>query len=163
MKLSKHEAQIEAEMNMTSMMDVTFLLIMFFMVVTDMSQQDLEDLQLPVAVTAAPDKPNPDEFRPIVNILIDGSMWVKRREYYDPENPDDYKAVRVWLAEVTNRMEKKDGLPDEPLLIRADENTPFKEVQKLMEQCGYKDIKIWKIQLAAAEEEKEGQKTGANP
>jgi len=49
-------------------------------------------------------------------------------------------------------------LPDDPLLIRADMNTPFKHIQKVMEQCGYKGILIWKIQLAAAESKKEEDK-----
>lgn len=160
MKLAKHDPKIESELNMTSMIDVVFLLIMFFMVVTDMSQSDLEDLQLPVALNAVPDKPNPDDFRPIVNIKIDGSMWVKRRCYYKPEAPDDYKEMRTHLAEVAARMEKKDGFPDLPLLIRADENTPFKEVQKLMEQCAYKGIQIWKIQLAASEATEEEKREG---
>lgn len=159
MKLNKHDPETDMDMNMTPMIDVVFLLIIFFMVITDLTQQDLEDLQLPVAMNAIPDKPDPDEFRPIVNIKIDGSMWVKRKELYNPEEPDEYKEIRTWLADVAVRMEKdKDGLPDEPLLIRSDENTPFKEVQKLMEQCGYQDVKIWKIQLAASEAEDEAKK-----
>ena len=39
-------------------------------------------------------------------------------------------------------------VPDEPVLVRADESTPFKFVQDIMEQCGQQDIQIWKIQLA---------------
>jgi biopolymer transport protein ExbD len=153
MNLAQHDPETDMEMNMTPMIDVVFLLIIFFMVITDMTQQDLEDLQLPVAVNAIPDKPKPDEFRPVVNITIDGKMYVKRRQYYDPEDPDDYKQIKEWLSDVADRMKKEPGtdLPDEPLLIRADQYTPFKEVQKLMEQCGYKGIQIWKVQFAAAE------------
>jgi biopolymer transport protein ExbD len=153
MNLSKHDPETEMEMNMTSMIDVVFLLIIFFMVITDMTQQDLEDLQLPVALNADPDKPEGDEFRPIVNIKINGEMYVKRQLIYDPEDSDAYKQVKDYLTGVALQMKKEvgTGLPDEPLLIRADENTPFREVQKLMEQCGYKGIQIWKIQLAASE------------
>jgi len=151
MKLTRHDPLTEMEMNMTPMIDVVFLLIIFFMIITDLTQKELEDLQLPIAVYAVPDKPDPKQFRPIVNIKIDGSMWVRKRQYYDPENPDDYKQIKEFLADVAERMKKKDDLPDEPLLIRADMYTPFKEVQKLMEQCGYKDIRIWKVQFAASE------------
>ncbi len=42
MNLSKHQFD-ELEMNMTPMIDVVFLLIIFFMLITDMTQQDLED------------------------------------------------------------------------------------------------------------------------
>ena len=155
MNLQKHDPETEMEMNMTPMIDVVFLLIIFFMVITDMTQQDLEELQLPVAQNAVPDKPDPDQFRPIVNVKHDGSIWVRREMYYDPENPDDYKKLREYLTFVAKRMEQKDKLPDEPLLIRADRVSSFKHIQKVMEQCGYKDIQIWKIQLAAAEPARE--------
>jgi biopolymer transport protein ExbD len=157
MNLAKHDPQTGMDMDMTPMIDVVFLLIIFFMVITDMTQQDLEELQLPVAQNAVADKPNPDEFRPIVNIKVDGSIWVKRRMYFDPENPDDYKELKGYLKDVADKMEKDAAskLPDEALLIRADMNTPFKYVQKVMEQCGYKGIQIWKVQLAAAESEKD--------
>ncbi|MCB9914311.1 MAG: biopolymer transporter ExbD [Planctomycetes bacterium] len=158
MNLSKHDPETEMELDMTSMIDVVFLLIIFFMVITDMTQADLEELQLPVAENAVADKPDPNEWRPIVNIKIDGSILVKRELLYDPENPDDYKQLREYLNTVAKRMKPdKDNpaLPGEALLIRADMNTPFKYVQKVMEQCGYKGIQIWKIQFAAAEEPEE--------
>lgn len=157
MNLNKHDPETEMDMDMTPMIDVVFLLIIFFMVITDMTQQDLEELQLPVAINATADKPNPDEFRPVVNIKVDGSIWVKRRMYFDPENPDDYKELRGFLSDVADRMKKDEAgvLPDEALLIRADMNTPFKYVQKVMEQCGYKGIQIWKVQLAASEAQKD--------
>lgn len=158
MNLNKHDPETDMDMNMTPMIDVVFLLIIFFMVITDMTQQDLEDLKLPVAKTAVADKPDPDEFRPVVNIKTDGSIWVKRKQYFDPENPDEYKELRAFLSDVAARMKRDPddsmGFPDEPLLIRADMNTPFKYIQKVMEQCGYKGVQIWKIQLAAAEAEK---------
>ena len=157
MNLNKHDPETDMDMDMTPMIDVVFLLIIFFMVITDMTQQDLEELQLPVAQNATADKPAPDEFRPVVNIKVDGSIWVKRRMYFDPENPDDYKELRGFLTDVAAKMEKDEAgvLPDEALLIRADMNTPFKYVQKVMEQCGYKGIQIWKVQLAASEAPKD--------
>ncbi len=159
MKLAKNDPRTEMEMNMTPMIDVVFLLIIFFMIITDMTQKELEDLKLPEAENAAPDEPDPDEFRPIINIKIDGTIWVKRQLYYNPEEDDQYQKLRAWLSDVAKRMKKEPymgmQLPDEPLLIRADMNTPFKYIQKVMEQCGYQDIQIWKVQLAAAETEKD--------
>jgi len=156
MKLQSTDDEQEMDMNMTPMIDIVFLLIIFLMVITDLTQQDLEDLQLPTATNAQPDKPDPDEFRPIVNITQDGSIWVKRKLIYDPEKPDDYKEVRAYLSDVAVRMEKSDDgldLPDEALLVRADQYSAFKHVQKVMEQCGYKGVQIWKLQLAASESE----------
>ena len=65
MNLSKHDPETEMDMDMTPMIDVVFLLIIFFMIITDLTQQDLEDLELPMAMHAVADKPDPDEWRPI--------------------------------------------------------------------------------------------------
>ena len=169
MQLQKTDDEQEMEMNMTPMIDVVFLLIIFFMVITDLTQQDLEELKLPTAENAQPDKPKPDEFRPVVNIKQDGSIWVKRKELYDPENSDDYKMVREYLSDVAKMMEREkfDGtattrndpnsIPGEALLVRADQFSAFKHTQKVMEQCGYKGIQIWKLQLAASEAEKDSE------
>ena len=167
MKANLKAAQDECRLEMTSMIDVVFLLIIFLMVITDLTQQDLEDLQLPTAENAQPDKPDPEDFRPVVNIKQDGSIWVKRKKIYSPEpgKADNYEEVREYLAQVAQRMDHEtfDGtpakrgpntIPGEALLVRADEFSPFKHTQKVMEQCGYKGVQIWKLQLAASEAEK---------
>ncbi|HJO27371.1 MAG: hypothetical protein CMK00_01670 [Planctomycetes bacterium] len=162
MNLSKHDPETEMEMNMTPMIDVVFLLIIFFMIITDMSQADLEELTLPTASNAKEDKPDADDFRPVINIHIDGRMIAKREVLYDPEDDDDYKKLKAYLGDVSAMMEKEhfnkeEGtgplIPGEALLIRADENTPFKYIQKAMEFCGLQDVQIWKVQLAASESE----------
>jgi biopolymer transport protein ExbD len=168
MNLSKHDPETEMEMNMTPMIDVVFLLIIFFMIITDMTQQDLEELVLPMAQFAREDKPDPEEYRPIINIQYDGKIIIKREKYYIPEeddgNADPYIRVKEWLAKTAKRM-KKDFLtegattgpkvPDEPLLIRADISTPFKHIQKIMEFCGAAGVQIWKVQLACSVPESE--------
>jgi biopolymer transport protein ExbD len=172
MNLSRHDPETDMDMDMTPMIDVVFLLIIFFMIITDLTQQDLEELQLPVALHAVPDKPKPDEWRPIVNIPHDGRYIVKGDAIYEPEQDDSlakpYDRATEWLAMASSRMEKapfdpekpasagNPMIPDEALLLRADQVTPFKYIQKIMELCGTKGVEIWKIQLAASEpEEKE--------
>ena len=69
------------------------------------------------------------------------------------KNPDNYKMLREHLADVSRNMKRDDKnpkLPGDALLIRADESSAFKHVQKIMEQCGYKGIQIWKLQLAVS-------------
>ncbi len=160
MKLNKHDPETEMDMDMTPMIDVVFLLIIFFMIITDMTQQDLEDLKLPVAKTAVADKPNPDEFRPVVNIIASGEIWVMGDQIYDPENDDEYGKLKAYLKMQSTLMEEEpldEAQPSgpqvkaDPLLVRADQSTPFKHVQKVMELCGLEGIQIWKVQLAAAE------------
>ncbi len=167
MNLAKHDPETEVEMNMTPMIDVVFLLIIFFMIITDMTQQDLEELTLPMAEKASKDEPKADEWRPILNITYDGRMVVSRDVLYDPATHDSlanpYGDVELWLAGAAERMEKehfnkeeKTGplIPGEALLLRADESTPFKHMQKVMELCGKTGIQIWKVQFAASVPEK---------
>jgi biopolymer transport protein ExbD len=160
MKLNKSDAQTDIALDMTPMIDVVFLLIIFFMVITDLSQQDLEDLELPTANSAMPDKPDPKVWRPILNVKHTGEMVIKRNKYFDPEintGPKKYEELKVQLLQMANMMKKApvgEGstrlVPDEPLLIRADESTSFKFVQDIMEQCGDQAISIWKLQLAVS-------------
>ena len=152
------------------MVDVVFLLIIFFMIITDLTQADLEDLQLPVAQAATPDKPDPDEWRPVLNVLYNGRIVVKRETLYEPEAEgetagDPWRDIKIWLADAAKRMEtaplNENGtgplVPDEAVLIRADESSEFRTIQKIMEFCGGTGVQIWKVQLAAAEPPKDGQ------
>jgi len=160
MNLAKHDAETDLDMDMTPMIDVVFLLIIFFMIITDMTQQDLEDLELPTAIHAKPDEPPPDEWRPIMNVSHLGVIIVKKKTYYDPEvnlGPQKWDDLRLWLSAAAKRMKKapfpegsSNMIPDEPILIRADQSTPFKYVQYIMEQCGQQSISIWKLQLAVS-------------
>lgn len=160
MKMSRTDPGTSIELDMTPMIDVVFQLIIFFMLIMDMSQDELEQLHLPQAVTASPDNPDPTEIRPVVNILSGGEILVKRDLIYDPNADDQYAKLKEFLAGMARRMpkepldEKNPGGPKVPanaLLIRADRSTPFKHIQKVMEVCGIEGIQIWKVQLAAAE------------
>ncbi len=164
MKLTKTDPGGDILMDMTPMIDVTFQLIIFFMLLMDMSTKDLEDLVLPKAETATPDKPNPKDQRAVINITSDGRILVKRDPLYDPNNDDGYEKVKKFLSEKARLMPKARTdpanpnspiAPDKPVLIRADQATPFKHIQKVMELCGLQGIQIWKIELAAAEVKKE--------
>lgn len=168
MNLNKHKME-EEQMDMTPMIDVVFLLIIFFMLISDMTQQDLEILTLPKAVSAVPDEPNVKDFRPVINVRQDGVMVVKQEEVFVPTaegGTDDEQGIKQTLLTFSDLMdtdffnkELKTGaqIPDDFLLIRADQWTPFHYVQRIMTLCGDTDIQIWKVQLAAGtvEEEKE--------
>ena len=56
----------EAEMNMTPMIDVVFLLIIFFMLVSEISNLNMEDIQVPRAMMANIDKENRDADKMVI-------------------------------------------------------------------------------------------------
>lgn len=173
MKISKTDPETTVDLDMTPMIDVVFQLIIFFMLIMDMTQDELEMLHLPKAVTASPDEPDPLEIRPVINILSGGEILVKRDLIYDPNADDQYAKLKEFLAGMARRMPKEPldetkpngpKVPANALLIRADRSTPFKHIQKVMEICGIEGIQIWKVQLAAAEGAKaEDAEGGAAP
>lgn len=195
--MAKVNADVELNIDMTPMIDLTFLMIIFFIVVNDMSKTELEEMKLPIAMEAGKDVPPPG--RPILNVrwfppggvpkgvkdqylkqfnmtIPDDVEWCdvvwKRKilyhPYWDPAGHMDpvrrtqqdpwWQLAQVMADVFVPAMPKKFDeelkieLPDDPILIRADRNTPFKYIQKIMELCARNNIKIWKVQIAASED-----------
>ncbi|MBM3984152.1 MAG: biopolymer transporter ExbD [Planctomycetes bacterium] len=141
------------KMDMTPMIDVVFQLIIFFMLVTDMSQQDLAELKLPYAQKAAKDELM--KGRLTFNLLKDGEIEIKRDRKGTMDDPGTQNWVRGFLQrEVAKKPLEPDGTSDRPILIRADRETEFKHVQKILRVCGENGIRIYKIHLAAAQNER---------
>ncbi|MHC5079838.1 MAG: ExbD/TolR family protein [Planctomycetota bacterium] len=140
----------EMKMNMTPMIDVVFQLIIFFMLVTEMAQADLEMLTLPSASEASPDN-NPEKKRITVNLLPPEAGGVCRVKVKGKVM--DQKALHRYLK--TEAEISRD--PDDPrlstraLLIRADRETTFRWVQFVMQECVKPGVGIWKIQIAVKE------------
>lgn len=140
-------------MNMTPMIDVVFLLIIFFMIVTDLTQQELEELTLPKADMAQKDE-NPPERRLVVNIDDKGHYIVKRNDMGIVD--DCVNRIRSQLAAMAVfGKREEDGSSSQPVLIRADRATEFKHLQKVMQLCGEEAIRIYKIELGCSLEESE--------
>lgn len=169
MKKSMEKVKDEMNMDMTPMIDCVFLLMIFFVLVIDLSQQDLEDLILPKAEFQEPDD-SPPKVRPIVNITQDGKVIYKGEIQYDPLlHKDDYSEMLALLKYFKQNIvppEEKKMEPlgpgganvevvDTPILIRADKWTEWHYVGKIMEQCSKPEAAFWKLELAMSEEDKE--------
>lgn len=137
----------ETDPNMTPMIDVVFQLIIFFMLVTEMSQADLEAMELPEATQAVPDK-NPEKDRMVINVTEKGDIKIRGRKYGS-------KKLQQWLKREASisRDPKDKRLSSRALLIRADKDSEFKYVQHIMQECVQPGVGIWKILLAAKEKD----------
>lgn len=81
MKLTKHRPRTIAEMNMTPMIDIVFLLLIFFMTVTQVSKVNKEQMPLPQqeGTSEQPDAPV------TINILEEGDIVVSGNVMSLPE------------------------------------------------------------------------------
>jgi len=161
--------QEEIDMDMTPMIDCVFLLMIFFVLVIDLSQKNLEDLILPRAVYSEPDD-EPPENRPIINVLQNGTVVYGGVVSYDPTvDGKNYAKIKQLLldirvkglAEKTLKLVDKDiggataKVLDDPILIRADKWTEWHYVGEIMKQCSQPEIAFWKVQLALSDQDKE--------
>jgi biopolymer transport protein ExbD len=134
-----------AKVDFTPIIDCVFNLVIFFMIVTDMTNRELEELTLPIASQAVSDK-NPEKGRMIVNVMRDGKYRISRHEYTLDEVANQLYAFAEIHRDNTQRR-----LAEKPILIRCDYATDFKYVQEIMQKCADRKIGIWMIQLAASQ------------
>ncbi len=145
--------------NMTPMIDVTFQLIIFFMLVTDMAQREMEELRLPRAARAVKER-FADESLLVVNVRADGSVYIQGRPYFAPpapgRRPDARRLQEVFAAR--RQMKIYQEVPGEPthvrypLLIRADRSAPWQWVQMIM-MIAAKEGGVTRVQMGAMQEE----------
>lgn len=154
----KKPPEAELDINLTPMIDVVFNLIIFFMIITDMTQKDLEFLVLPMANLAVVDE-NPDPERIIINVInMDGTETRKRIESGELslERPPimmgskqvaSLKDMRRQLRDRANPVrwpdvEKGEVAPGlypsrKPVLVRVDQGQIFGWVQAIMSYCTF--------------------------
>ncbi len=165
----KKIATQSVEMDMTPMIDCVFLLMIFFVLVIDLSQKNLEDLILPRAEFQEPDE-QPPEGRPIINVLQNGSIVHNQQVIYDPNvDKTDYRKIKQLLLDIRKSGEINKTLKfteetiggrvvklvDDPILIRADKWTEWHYIGEIMKQCSDPQIAFWKVELAMSEQDKE--------
>ena len=124
--------------DMTPMIDVTFLLIIFFMCVTELADSSKAKLELPLADRAELDVPIPG--RLIINVVKNGEIHVMGQVYSDPE------LEQLLAIERQASMGSGDEFPTRAILVRADKHTKYRDVQHVMALC--MKHKLWRIAFA---------------
>jgi len=164
---AKHASEEEIELNLTPMIDVVFNLIIFFMIITDLTQKDIEQLTLPKASQDKEDKADEKETRVIINVAkeVGPKKQYKTIESWPPGGPvmvkvkgrelnlEQLKEELFKIAE-TNRDLTHPMQPSEVfVLIRCDKDIRWREVQWVMQAAADPEVRIYKIQFATAKQE----------
>lgn len=117
----KH-GQVLGALSMTPLIDVVFLLLIFFLVASRLSQEDRElDIPLPSAANAMPMTAEPQEM--VVNIDHNGAIFVNNR-YLESDQFESLLRQTV----VNNPL-------GQSVIIRADRRVPLQTPVNVMDIC----------------------------
>ena len=121
---------------LTSMLDVIFLLLCFFVTASVFSQWESEiSISLPAASSSETPSRLPGEV--ILNVARDGSVTVN--------------AKKLTLEDLGGRLRKvADFYPGQPVVIRADRETSYDSLVKVLDTC--RVAGVWNFSLATVEE-----------
>ncbi|MCQ2368326.1 MAG: biopolymer transporter ExbD [Kiritimatiellae bacterium] len=132
MKIPRKRTSRAPQFALTSMLDVIFLLLCFFVTVSVFSQWESEiSIKLPSATTSEQPDRLPGEI--IVNISMEGVVKVN--------------GAVLTLEDLQGRLAKISKFyPGQPVIIRADKETKYEEIVKVIDTCRAADV--WNFSLA---------------
>lgn len=132
MKIPRNKTSRAPQFALTSMLDVIFLLLCFFVTVSVFSQWESEiSIKLPSASTSEQPDRLPGEI--IVNLSKEGIIKVN--------------GAKLTLEDLQTRLAKISKFyPGQPVIIRADKETQYEELVKVIDSCRAADV--WNFSLA---------------
>lgn len=136
MKFSAGKRSKAPALALTSMLDVIFLLLCFFVAASVFSQWESEiSISLPSASSAETPGRLPGEV--ILNVAKDGSVTVNAR--------------KLALDDLGARLRKvAEFYPGQPVVIRADRETAYASLVSVIDTC--RNAGVWNFSLATAED-----------
>jgi biopolymer transport protein ExbD len=137
MKFSVETKSKAPTLALTSMLDVIFLLLCFFVTISVFSQWESEiSIKLPSAKTSEQPERLPGEI--ILNLTADGAVKVN--------------GATLPLLELKARLAKiAKFYPGQPVIIRADKTVRYDALVKVIDTCRAADV--WNFSLATLAED----------
>jgi biopolymer transport protein ExbD len=134
----------DPEINLAPLIDVVFLLLIFFMVSTTFK----DDVRLEVKLPQAKGETAKAEAKQLLEIVIDreGRFYVNQEQVVDRDPATLRRALSGALTSTDGDEARKKDLP---LLIKADANTPHQAVITAMDVAS--QLGIGRIAFAAAQ------------
>lgn len=139
MKFQRQQRE-EVNVNLTPLIDVVFLLLIFFMVSTTFTKESHLEIDLPEASDAAPSEDLPT----MIEVVIDeeGNYSVNGQALVNTQEKTLRQAINLQVKDQSNKP---------PLIITADAKTPHQAVVTAMDvsgQLGFEKLSITTKQAA---------------
>ena len=116
----KPDRRDEIDLNLTPLIDVVFLLLIFFMVSTTFEQASKLKIDLPEASAKAEQQP---DNRIVIGIDVKGRFYINDRQLVNTQ----LKTLKIALLKVAGDNK------DLPIVLRADAKTPHQAVVTAMD------------------------------
>lgn len=142
MKMGKKEVEAET-LDLTPMIDMTFQLIAFFMILMNLSAVDRsEKIDLPLSQLAKAPKGEQPPVQMIINLLEDGGILYAGRSYPEPKAMDLEFDFKIRAAE-------REGLEpkDVSVIIRAHKDLRSGKIQELIAFCEEKELTKYSLRV----------------
>jgi len=132
-----HYQKEKPTIQMAPLIDIVFLTLVFFMTLSIFNQLESElSITVPKAKESKEAVRSPGEI--IINITKDGAVIVNQRRLEDSDLQEMLKRISALF-------------PNQPVIIRADENTYHKFVINVLNACA--GANIWNISFATTKED----------
>ena len=138
----KRDSRVEeVDIDMTPMIDVTFLLLIFFVTVSTFNQMETQaKVELPLADQAQVEH-NPDPEQLTVNIEQDGGIFILGRK----RTEEDIR--RILAREAAKSMDEEGKFSNRSIVVRGHQELKYGKIQWLMKEC--QTHGIWKLHMVA--------------
>ena len=124
MNIRPHRHKHSVLVDMTPLIDVVFLLLIFFMVSTTFDRQTQLKVDLPEASATAEEKEEPD----VIEVVVD-----RKGHFY----LDNQELVTHDVATLKRALKKAaGGRTDMPVRVTSDRQAPFQAVIEVMDAAG---------------------------
>lgn len=142
MKMGKKEGEGET-LDLTPMIDMTFQLIAFFMILMNLSAVDRsEKIDLPLSELAKPPKGEQPKVQMVINLQKDGSLLFGGRSFPTPKALETEFDFKIKDA-------KREGLEpkDVKVIIRGHKDLESGKIQELMAFCEEKELTSFALRV----------------
>lgn len=156
MKLQSKEADEEVEIDMSPMIDMVFLLLIFFIVASKIIA-DKPPVELPYAKAVVLGVDPKDGISSVDKNVVRFMISISKdedneRHYYLPESADTMVTFEEMMEGIETAANNTPKDKEFTVVLRGDSEVKFEDTQKVMAKCA--EMGVYRMVFAALEENK---------